>query len=150
MNGSHGDGNSDKAAAAISIIGGADGPTSIFLAGKLQQTAIMGPIAVAAYSYMSLVPIIQPPIMKLLTTEKDKTLYMKRSTCCATNFPYYREITFPKIESGDMVLINGTYNRFEWIHDNTIYYLLFQNRNNYNIASYIYQKGNTNNLNQIK
>ena len=60
-------GFSDKAAAAISIIGGADGPTSIFLAGKLQQTAIMGPIAVAAYSYMSLVPIIQPPIMKLLT-----------------------------------------------------------------------------------
>ena len=56
----------DKAAAAISIIGGADGPTSIFLAGKLGQTKYMGPIAVAAYSYMSLVPIIQPPIMKLL------------------------------------------------------------------------------------
>ena len=52
-----------KAAAAISIIGGADGPTSIFLAGKLGQTDLMGPIAVAAYSYMSLVPIIQPPIM---------------------------------------------------------------------------------------
>lgn len=60
-----------KAAAAISIIGGADGPTSIFLAGKLGQSALMGPIAVAAYSYMSLVPIIQPPIMKLLTTEKN-------------------------------------------------------------------------------
>ena len=59
-----------KAAAAISIIGGADGPTSIFLAGKLGQSALMGPIAVAAYSYMSLVPIIQPPIMKLCTTEK--------------------------------------------------------------------------------
>lgn len=57
-----------KAAAAISIIGGADGPTSIFLAAKLGQTDLMGPIAVAAYSYMSLVPIIQPPIMKLLTT----------------------------------------------------------------------------------
>ena len=53
-----------KAAAAISIIGGADGPTSIFLAGKLGQSSLMGPIAVAAYSYMSLVPIIQPPIMK--------------------------------------------------------------------------------------
>ena len=61
-----------KAAAAISIIGGADGPTSIFLAGKLGQTDIMGPIAVAAYSYMSLVPIIQPPIMKLLTTDKER------------------------------------------------------------------------------
>ena len=64
-------GFNDKAAAAISIIGGADGPTSIFLAGKLGQSALMGPIAVAAYSYMSLVPIIQPPIMKLCTTEKS-------------------------------------------------------------------------------
>ena len=71
-------GFSDKAAAAISIIGGADGPTSIFLAGKLQQTAIMGPIAVAAYSYMSLVPIIQPPIMKLLTTEKERKVRMEQ------------------------------------------------------------------------
>ncbi len=67
-------GFSDKAAAAISIIGGADGPTSIFLAGKLGQTAIMGPIAVAAYSYMSLVPVIQPPIMKLLTTEEERKI----------------------------------------------------------------------------
>ena len=67
-----------KAAAAISIIGGADGPTSIFLAGKLGQTALMGPIAVAAYSYMSLVPIIQPPIMKLLTTEEERKIKMEQ------------------------------------------------------------------------
>ena len=67
-----------KAAAAISIIGGADGPTSIFLAGKLGQTELMGPIAVAAYSYMSLVPIIQPPIMKLLTTEKERKIKMEQ------------------------------------------------------------------------
>ena len=67
-----------KAAAAISIIGGADGPTSIFLAGKLQQTDLMGPIAVAAYSYMSLVPIIQPPIMKLLTTKKERAIKMEQ------------------------------------------------------------------------
>ena len=67
-----------KAAAAISIIGGADGPTSIFLAGKLGQTTLMGPIAVAAYSYMSLVPIIQPPIMKLLTTEKERQIRMEQ------------------------------------------------------------------------
>ena len=67
-----------KAAAAISIIGGADGPTSIFLAGKLGQTALMGPIAVAAYSYMSLVPIIQPPIMKLFTTEKERKIKMEQ------------------------------------------------------------------------
>ena len=68
----------DKAAAAISIIGGADGPTSIFLAGKLGQTSLLGPIAVAAYSYMSLVPIIQPPIMKLLTTEKERKIKMEQ------------------------------------------------------------------------
>ena len=71
-------GFSDKAAAAISIIGGADGPTSIFLAGKLQQTALLGPIAVAAYSYMSLVPIIQPPIMKLLTTKEERAIKMEQ------------------------------------------------------------------------
>jgi oxaloacetate decarboxylase beta subunit len=71
-------GFNDKAAAAISIIGGADGPTSIFLCGKLGQTEYMGPIAVAAYSYMSLVPIIQPPIMKLLTTEKERKIKMEQ------------------------------------------------------------------------
>ena len=70
-------GFNDKAAAAISIIGGADDPTSIFLAGKLGQTGLMGPIAVAAYSYMSLVPIIQPPIMKALTTKKERSIKMK-------------------------------------------------------------------------
>ena len=71
-------GFSDKAAAAISFIGGADGPTSIFLCGKLGQTQYMGPIAVAAYSYMSLVPIIQPPIMKALTTEKERKIKMEQ------------------------------------------------------------------------
>lgn len=64
------------AAAAISIIGGADGPTSIFLASKLGQVALMGPIAVAAYSYMSLVPLIQPPIMKLFTTKEERRIKM--------------------------------------------------------------------------
>ena len=71
-------GFNDKAAAAISIIGGADGPTSIFLAGKLGQTGLMGPIAVAAYSYMALVPIIQPPIMKLLTTKEEREIRMEQ------------------------------------------------------------------------
>ncbi len=66
-----------KEAAAISIIGGADGPTSIFLAGKLGMGGtLMGPIAVAAYSYMALVPVIQPPFMKLLTTEKERKIKM--------------------------------------------------------------------------
>ncbi len=65
-----------RSAAAISIIGGADGPTSIFLASKLGQTQLLGPIAVAAYSYMSLVPIIQPPVMKLFTTESERKIKM--------------------------------------------------------------------------
>ena len=69
-------GFNDQAAAAISIIGGADGPTSIFLAGKLGQTGLLGPIAVAAYSYMALVPIIQPPVMKLLTTKEERAIKM--------------------------------------------------------------------------
>jgi sodium ion-translocating decarboxylase beta subunit len=70
-------GFTDGAAASISIIGGADGPTSIFLASKLSPE-LLGPIAVAAYSYMSLVPIIQPPIMKLLTTEKERKIKMEQ------------------------------------------------------------------------
>ena len=64
------------AAAAISIIGGADGPTSIFLASKLHQNELLGPIAVAAYSYMALVPLIQPPIMKAFTSDKEKRIKM--------------------------------------------------------------------------
>ena len=62
--------------ASIGIIGGADGPTSIFTANKLAQHLI-GPIAVAAYCYMSLVPLIQPPIMKLLTTDAERKIRMK-------------------------------------------------------------------------
>lgn len=69
-------GFNDKAAAAVSIIGGADGPTSIFLAGKLGQTGLMGPIAVAAYSYMALVPIIQPMAIKAVTTKKERMIRM--------------------------------------------------------------------------
>ncbi|HQP26314.1 MAG TPA: sodium ion-translocating decarboxylase subunit beta [Candidatus Syntrophosphaera sp.] len=63
-------------AASIGMIGGADGPTSIFLASKLAPNLI-GPIALAAYSYMALVPVIQPPIMKLLTTPKERLIRMK-------------------------------------------------------------------------
>jgi len=64
-------------ASAIGIIGGADGPTSIFLASKLAPD-LLGPIAVAAYSYMSLVPLIQPPIMRLLTTKKERAIKMEQ------------------------------------------------------------------------
>ena len=63
-------------AGAIGIIGGADGPTSIFLATKLAPH-LLGPIAIAAYSYMALVPVIQPPIIKLLTTKKERLVHMK-------------------------------------------------------------------------
>lgn len=69
-------GFNEMASAAIAIIGGADGPTSIYLANKLGQQDILGPIAVAAYSYMSLVPIIQPPIMKALTTPEERKIKM--------------------------------------------------------------------------
>jgi carboxybiotin decarboxylase len=64
-----------KQASAISIIGGADGPTSIFIATKLSPE-LLGAIAVASYSYMAMVPIIQPPIMKALTTEKERKIKM--------------------------------------------------------------------------
>jgi len=67
-----------KQSAAISIIGGADGPTSIFIASALAPE-LLGAIAVAAYSYMALVPVIQPPIMKALTTEEERKIVMKTS-----------------------------------------------------------------------
>ena len=82
-----------KSAAAISIIGGADGPTSIFLASKLGQTSLLGPIAVAAYSYMSLVPIIQPPVMKLFTTEKERKIKMGQ----LRNVSKLEKILFPVV-----------------------------------------------------
>ena len=63
-------------AASVGIIGGADGPTAIFVTAMLAP-ALLGPIAVSAYSYMALVPVIQPPIMKLLTTEKERQIVMK-------------------------------------------------------------------------
>ena len=65
-----------RQAAAISIIGGADGPTSIFLANKLGESGLLGPIAVAAYSYMALVPVIQPPIMRAMTTKEERMIHM--------------------------------------------------------------------------
>jgi len=83
-----------KQAAAIGIIGGADGPTAIFLANKLAPE-LLGPIAVAAYSYMSLVPIIQPPIMRMFTTERQRKIKMEQLK------PVSRElkITFPIVVS---------------------------------------------------
>jgi len=79
-------------AAAIGIIGGADGPTAIFISSKLAPH-LMGAIAIAAYSYMALVPVIQPPIMKLLTTDKERRIRMKPSR----SVPKSEKIIFPII-----------------------------------------------------
>jgi oxaloacetate decarboxylase beta subunit len=68
-------GFNEAQAASIGIIGGADGPTAIYLTSKLAPE-LLGPIAVAAYSYMALVPVIQPPIMRLLTTESERKIRM--------------------------------------------------------------------------
>jgi carboxybiotin decarboxylase len=65
-------------AAAIGIIGGADGPTSIFLTIQLAPH-LLGPVAVAAYSYMSLVPILQPPVLRLLTTKRERLIDMPQA-----------------------------------------------------------------------
>ena len=79
-------------AGAIGIIGGADGPTAIFLSSKLAPD-LMGAIAIAAYSYMALVPVIQPPIMKLLTTKKERLIRMKPPR----QVPQREKILFPII-----------------------------------------------------
>ena len=70
-------GFSEAEAGSIGIIGGADGPTSIFLTSKLAPN-LLGPVAIAAYSYMALVPVIQPPIMRALTTKKERAIRMKQ------------------------------------------------------------------------
>lgn len=77
-------------AGAIAIIGGADGPTAIFLSSKLAPN-LMGAIAVSAYSYMALVPVIQPPIMRLLTTKKERLIKMKPARAVSQN----EKIIFP-------------------------------------------------------
>ena len=79
-------------AAAIGIIGGADGPTSIYLAAKMAPQ-LLGAIAVAAYSYMSLVPLIQPPIMKLFTTEADRKIVMEQLRPVS----HFERIVFPVV-----------------------------------------------------
>ncbi|MGB2957639.1 MAG: sodium ion-translocating decarboxylase subunit beta, partial [Bacteroidota bacterium] len=71
-------GFSTKEAASIGIIGGADGPTTIFLTSQLAPH-LLGPVALCAYSYMALVPIIQPPIIRLLTTKKERTIDMPQA-----------------------------------------------------------------------
>jgi len=95
-------------AAAIGIIGGADGPTAIFLAAKLAED-LLGPIAIAAYSYMALVPVIQPPIMKLLTTREERLIRMapprKVSRREKILFPIIAFMICSMIAPGAMVLL---------------------------------------------
>lgn len=94
--------------ASIGIIGGADGPTSIFLASKLAPHLI-GPVALAAYSYMALVPVIQPPIMKLLTTPKERLIRMKPPRQVSKKekifFPVLTFIVTSLIAPGGVVLL---------------------------------------------
>lgn len=87
-------------AASIGIIGGADGPTAIFLTGKLAPH-LLGPIAVAAYSYMALIPMIQPPLMKALTTEKERKVVMIQNR----NVSKTEKILFPIIVSMFVILL---------------------------------------------
>ena len=87
-------------AASIGIIGGADGPTAIFLTGKLAPH-LLGPIAVAAYSYMALIPMIQPPLMNLLTTEKERKVVMVQNR----NVSKTEKILFPIIVSMFVILL---------------------------------------------
>ena len=82
-------------AASIGIIGGADGPTAIFLASKLSPR-LLGSIAIAAYSYMALVPIIQPPIMRLLTSQKEREIEMRQLRYVSTR----EKILFPVVALG--------------------------------------------------
>lgn len=95
-------------AGAIGIIGGADGPTAIFLSSKLAPH-LLGPIAIAAYSYMALVPVIQPPIMKLLTTKEERRIHMKAPRQVTKRekiiFPIGAFIICALIAPGSMVLI---------------------------------------------
>ncbi len=87
-------------AAAIGIIGGADGPTAIYLT-TLLAPAFLGPIAIAAYSYMALIPMIQPPLMKLLTTEKERKVKMEQ----AREVSKTEKIIFPIVVAGFVILL---------------------------------------------
>jgi len=95
-------------AASIGIIGGADGPTSIYLASKLAPH-LLGSIALAAYSYMSLVPVLQPPIMRLLTTKKERVIRMKSPRIVSQReriiFPIVCFIVTALIAPGSMILL---------------------------------------------
>lgn len=91
----------EQAASSIAIIGGADGPTAIYLTQKMGQGDLLPAIAVAAYSYMALVPVIQPPIMKLLTTKKERLIRMEQLRPVSKK----EKIIFPIIVTGVVGII---------------------------------------------
>lgn len=91
----------EQAASSIAIIGGADGPTAIYLTQKMGQSDLLPAIAVAAYSYMALVPVIQPPIMKLLTTKKERLIKMEQLRPVSKK----EKIIFPIIVTGVVGII---------------------------------------------
>ncbi|MCR4662046.1 MAG: sodium ion-translocating decarboxylase subunit beta [Clostridia bacterium] len=91
----------DKAASSIAIIGGADGPTAIYLTQKMGESDLLPAIAVAAYSYMALVPVIQPPIMKLLTTKKERLIRMEQLRPVSKK----EKIIFPIVVTGIVGII---------------------------------------------
>ena len=93
-------GFTEAQAGSIGIIGGADGPTSIFLTSKLAPE-LLGPIAIAAYSYMALVPVIQPPIMKALTTKSERAIKMKQLRAVSKT----EKIVFPIVITTVVALI---------------------------------------------
>lgn len=101
-------GFTSQEAGAIGIIGGADGPTAIFLASKLAPH-LLGPIAIASYSYMALVPVIQPPIMRLLTTRQERLIHMKAPRQVSRRerviFPIAAFLICALIVPGSLVLI---------------------------------------------
>ncbi len=94
-------GFNEAAASSIAIIGGADGPTAIYLTQKMGQSDLLPAIAVAAYSYMALVPVIQPPIMKLLTTKKERLIRMEQLRPVSKK----EKIMFPVIVTGVVGII---------------------------------------------
>ena len=91
----------EQAASSIAIIGGADGPTAIYLTQKMGQSDLLPAIAVAAYSYMALVPVIQPPIMKLITTKKERLIRMEQLRPVSKK----EKIIFPIIVTGVVGII---------------------------------------------
>jgi len=93
-------GFSGPEAASIGIIGGADGPTAIYLTGLLAPW-LLGPIAIAAYSYMALIPMIQPPLMRALTTEKERSVKMEQ----AREVSKTEKIIFPIVVAGFVILL---------------------------------------------